>query len=441
MRTNKITLALLVLLVSSLAVSQSTPTKAWTKAVPLSGGGEGWESAIAIDAAGNSVAVWDQRVGAIDRIWAKSRPVSGAWGDRTIVSRMNPPLQTVYVFPAVRVTATGDATAVWSDVDGVWTATRSPRGAWSASQLLLPGVSSPMFAMNSKGDAALMWSTGSVRAASTTVMVMRRPAGGAWGQQESVASGAFVGSNSIAISKNGDIMVAWETFSATCTIEKCTLFNFVLHASRETTLGTSWLDSGPLTTADATTHAALTTLDPTGRAGIIYKMPGALNSMAQQAAFAPWSAATTVYTSSILMTAGLSSDSSGNATLALLDLQTATGKVVAVDGSLITNVWKQAVTLSGNDPSPNQVIYSGSDTGAGAIVWAAGNPNYTNNRIRAAVRPSKGAWTAPMIISPGGMQLAAPEAVAVNANGSVAIIFSAFNGTFSNHTEYAVNYE
>jgi len=441
MRKNTITLALLFLLVSALALSQSTPTKTWTKAAPLSGGGEGWESAIAIDAGGNSVAVWDQRVGAIDRIWAKSRPASGSWGQRTIVSRMNPSLQTVYVFPAVRVTAAGDATAVWSDVDGVWTATRPAAGVWSASQLLLPSVSSPMFVMNSKGDAALMWSTGSVRGVSTKVMAMRRAAGGAWGQPETVASATFAGSNSIAISENGDVMVAWETFSATCTLEKCTLFNFVLHASRETALGTTWLDSGPLTTVDPTTHAALATLDSTGRAGIVYKMPSALNSITQQAAGATWSAATTVYASSILITAGLSADSSGNATLALLDLQTLTGKVVTVDGSLVTNIWQPAVTLSGSDPSPNQVIYSGSTTGAGAIVWAAGNPSYTNNKIRAAVRPSNGSWTVPRTISPAGAQDAAPEAVAVNANGNAAIIFSAFNSTFSNHTEYAVNYQ
>jgi len=43
------------------------------------------------------------------------------------------------------------------------------------------------------------------------------------------------------------------------------------------------------------------------------------------------------------------------------------------------------------------------------------------------------------IVSLPGNQLAAPQSAAVNAHGHAVVIFSAFNNTFSNHTEYASN--
>src|SRR5438874_7054440 len=106
------------------AIGQSVP-QGWTKAVALSTGGEGWESAAAIDAAGNSVAVWDERTTSPfvqDRIWARSRRANGSWGARTIVSPTTNWIQTTYVFPAVRAAGAGNATAIWTDVDGLWTA-------------------------------------------------------------------------------------------------------------------------------------------------------------------------------------------------------------------------------------------------------------------------------------------------------------------------------
>lgn len=88
----------------------SAQTGAWTPPVVLSTGGQGWEAAAAIDGNGNSVALWDERTSQ-DQIWSRSKPSAGNWGS---VTQVSPALQTTSVYPAVRISAAGFATALWS---------------------------------------------------------------------------------------------------------------------------------------------------------------------------------------------------------------------------------------------------------------------------------------------------------------------------------------
>lgn len=433
----------IIFIPATFCVGQKTPGT-WTQSVALSTGGEGWESGVAIDGAGNSVAVWDERTTnpfVQDRIWSRSRPANESWGTTTIVSPTDTWIQTTYVFPAVRVSAAGNATAIWTDVDGLWTADRSAGGVWSPSYLLVPGLSGAMFLMNSNGDAALLWTFGGPRFASSTVYAMRRPSGSVWGAQEVVATGTQVGLYDAALGQNGELMVAWEAYSATCTYEKCTLFDFILHNSREAAGSSTWQDSGPLLGPDAAGHAPKVAMDAKGHASMIFLSSGVLNSMIQTKAGATWSAPVSVYSTTNFILAGFSSDTAGNVTVALLDLAIGTGKVTTINGKIATNTWGTPLKVSRNDAYPSQVIYAGSSGGAAVLMWLAGDPSYTNQKVRVAVRPSaKAAWTVPQTISLPGNQLPGPEAAAVNASGNAVVIFSAFNSTFSTHTEYAANY-
>jgi hypothetical protein len=126
----------------------SAQTGAWTPSVVISTGGQGWEATAAIDGNGNSVALWDERT-TQDQIWSRSKTSGANWGS---VTEISPALQTTYVFPAVRITTAGFATAVWSDQGGVWTADRTSAFKWEPAQLLIPGASNPIFVMNARGD-------------------------------------------------------------------------------------------------------------------------------------------------------------------------------------------------------------------------------------------------------------------------------------------------
>ena len=145
-----------------IAVTFLTPmcaqTGAWTPPVVLSTGGQGWESTAAIDGNGNSVALWDERT-TQDQLWSRSKSSASNGGDRP-VTESPPALQTTSVFPAVRMSTSGFATAVWSDQNGVWTADRPPASSWNPPELVIPGAANPIFVMNSLGDAAIAWTVG-----------------------------------------------------------------------------------------------------------------------------------------------------------------------------------------------------------------------------------------------------------------------------------------
>lgn len=414
---------------------------AWSLATVLSTGGEGWQSSAAIDARGNSVAIWDERTTnglVVDRIWGRFRRDGGQWLPRDVVSRMNPPLQGTYVFPAVRTSASGQVTAIWSDYDGVSTAD-AVKGQWSAPQVLLPGVTSPTFLMNSRGDALLIWGYGGPRFEPNYVYAMRRLAGGTWGQQETVISAPHVTYDGVILAENGDALVTWETYDSTCSLEKCQTFNYAMHVSRETRNGNTWDDSGILTGPETNSHWPRIAADPTGAAAVLYAGPsGALFSKTQPGAGQPWTAGVQVYTSFDYWNGGLASDRNGIVTIVALDR--ALNKVVSIRGSLKTNKWTNPIAISGNDANPTQVLFGMGSNGAAVAVWLSGDPNYSTALVRAAVVPgSRKPWETPTSISPGLIEMPGPESVAVNATGKAVVTFSAFDSKLR-HVEYAVSY-
>ncbi len=226
---------------SYVPAAASAQTGAWTEPVPLSVGGQGWEAAAAIDANGRSVALWDERT-TQDQLWSPAKPGGGAWSTVTKVSASA--LETTSVFPSVRISATGFATAVWTDSDGVWTADRPPAAKWNPAQLLISGASNPIFVMNSNGDAAVAWTVGGATADQSSVLAVLRPAGEAWTSPQTVAIGVHITADHAGIGIDGPAIVTWESYTAVCSDGFCQLSNYVLHAARQNAGAGAWLDSG-----------------------------------------------------------------------------------------------------------------------------------------------------------------------------------------------------
>jgi hypothetical protein len=406
--------------------------------VAISAGGEGWEAAAAIDGAGNSVAVWLQRTISppIDRIWSRSRPANGQW---SAPSTLSGALQTVEALPAVRMTTNGAATAVWSDAGGIWTADRSPTGSWSPAPLIVSGTSltHPTFVMNAQGDAAVLWGSAIVLAQPTQLNARRRTAGGAWGAPEVVATGRFVAFNGAAIAENtGELAATWERFDVK-NCPYCVNFDFVLHVSRVARGSSAWQDSGPLTSPTVHSHSARAAIDPAGHAAAVHLTNfSTLVSINQASAGAGWSPPVTLYKTPSMLLSGFEIDLTGRATVALLDIRGS--KVIAINGSIVSNTWGPAVNVSSGDPSPSQIVFALGTSGAGVLSWASGGPSQSAPLIRVSTRRSStAAWSAPRTISPAGVQSASPEAADVNAAGKGIVIFSAYSASFTTHTEYA----
>ena len=434
----KLGFAVLLILAGGMALAQQ---KKWSAAVPLSTGGEGWEASVAVDANGAAVAVWDERTitnTIEDHIWSRTRSAAGAWSATTVISPATPSLSTTATYPKVRMSTSGDITATWFDSTGLWTADRPKGQSWSGPRLLLPNVSSGSFLMNSTGDSAIVWGVGRPQVNGATVYAIRRAAGGSWRAQETVATGTHIALDSAALSDNGDLLVAWEAYTAVCT-RRCRLSNYLLNVSREAASSNAWTVSGSLAGPDSGTHYGLTAISPGGTAVLLYRNSNlAWVAVTQATTGAAWSAPVQVLSaSSAGYLAGAVSDATGVVTAAFQSGGTPAA-VLTVTGDLSSNTWSAPVFISGNDQSPNSVILAGSSTGGAVLLWAAGDPSLAATMIRVSFRPATmGAWSVPQTISPAGATLAAPEAADVNANGQAIAVFSAYDASTSMHTEYA----
>ena len=415
--------------------SGSAQTGAWSAPVALSTGGQGWQAAAAIDGAGNSVAIWDE-ITSQAQIWSRSKPRGGNWGSVTEVS---PALQANAIYPAVQVSAAGFATAVWSDESGVWTADRPPASNWGAPELLVPGVSNPVFVMNSQGAAAIAWSVGGPRSTSSEVLAVLRPAGGGWSGQQLVASGAHVTADHAAIGTNGAVIVTWETYNATCSRYGCSRSAFDLHASRQNPNTGLWVDSGPLLGPDTATHDARAALDSAGGSALVaLNSAGAYVSTTQGNTGGVWSAFKTIAApQGIAITTGLASDDAGQVILVYEFIAYPSSQAFAVNGSIGNNTWSSPAIISGSDTSIGQIYFAVSPGGAAAAIWlnSSGTPE-----VRAAVRASgAGAWSSPVSVSAPGNEIS-PEAAAVSSSGSAIVVYSGYDVN-DVHTEYATTYQ
>lgn len=414
----------------------SARSGAWTSPVVLSTGGQGWEATAAIDGNGNSVALWDERT-TQDQLWSRSKPSTGNWGS---VTQVSPALQTTSVLPVVRITTAGLATAVWSDQNGVWTADRPPASNWNSPKLLIPGVSSPIFVVNSRGDAAIAWTVGGgPRSSSGSVMAVLRPAGGAWTSEQTVVSGVHVSADQAGIAENGAVIVTWESYNAVCQKYGCVLSSYVLHASRQNAGTGAWVGSGSLLGPDRAAHAARVALDSTGEAVLVAQSSsGAYTATTQGSSGGAWSPFKTIISSQYpTLISNLACDDAGQVLLVYESIDFVTSQVLAVGGTISNNTWSSPVVLSGSDTSVGQVYFALAPNGAALTIWlsSSGTPV-----IHAVTRANAtGPWSSPITVSGPGSSIS-PEAAAVNSSGKAIVIYSGYDAA-SVHTEYATNYQ
>jgi hypothetical protein len=142
----------------------------WLPAAPVAPAVAGGEAgAVAVDPAGNAVAVWLQTTSGAPQLVASSRPAGATWGPPVPLS----PDGTPASHPQVVLERDGRATAVWFAATGpsgatLQSSTRSPGGVWSAA-VGVPGETAET------AQAAL-----AVRPGASAVVVWPRLVSGLW---------------------------------------------------------------------------------------------------------------------------------------------------------------------------------------------------------------------------------------------------------------------
>ncbi len=185
----------------------------WGPAFDLSAVGQNAETPqVAISAAGVAVVVWSRYDGAKFVVQAARRGPGGAWEPVLDVSAAGQNAEE----PQVAIDAAGNAVAVWSRFDGAKFIVQASfqgagGGAWSsAADLSASGENSsdPQVAIDAAGNAIAVWA----RENSPTLRVQaaRHPAGGAWEPGVNLSRlGDSAEEPEVAMAPGGDAMAVW----------------------------------------------------------------------------------------------------------------------------------------------------------------------------------------------------------------------------------------
>jgi ABC-type phosphate transport system substrate-binding protein len=199
-------------------VAQALASPSWRPPVDLSPPGEeAFAPQIAVDPAGEAVAVWEHPEGSPQNFIAirtAGKVAGGAWSAPVGLSLAN----GYNRFPEVAIDDGGDAVAVWQHDNGpssvIQTASRPAGGAWSApAGLSLPvsDVGDSQVVVDPAGDAVAIWTI--FNGANYIIQTASRPAGGAWSAPVGLSSaGQNAGGVRAAINGSGDVVATWIRF-------------------------------------------------------------------------------------------------------------------------------------------------------------------------------------------------------------------------------------
>jgi PKD domain/PASTA domain len=402
----------LLILVALPQSAAAAPT--WLKAKSLSATVNGSDPSVAVDASGDAFAVWTRSgtVQASDRpagtTWSKAQDISGACVDaRGVELAVGPP---------------GRAVIVWECPKGgntiVQAATRPPSGSWSAPHdLSAPGhdAHAPQVALDRTGDALAVWA----RSNGTDVILQSalRRASGEWAAPEDVsAPGLDVDQPDVALNAAGNGVAVWQSSNGVTT---------GIRAATRTAAG-SWSAPQALSSGGNAERPHVG-IDSAGNAVAVWSLNA--SHFRAQATVHPsgggWAPAQSLSSAGAdAFQPQVAVNPSGSAVAAWLSFDGLT-YVVQSAGRPRGGAWSAVQNLSPPSPDLGAPQIALDPSGGAVAVWRG--LNSARERIQAARRPARGAWSAPRLLSASGGDADLPD-VALDPAGNGAAIWQTGNG-------------
>jgi hypothetical protein len=190
---------------------------AWSSREPISEAGQdaGSSPRVTVDAQGTATVVYPRYLAGVYYAATTSLPVGGTWSTPAPLTPTDDNVQGI----AVTADRTGHTVAVWRrDVDGTYVVearTRAPNGTWSDLDTVSnPATQAASLAAGTSPDGTtyVLWHR--FDSPASTLVVSRRPAGGAWTDPQDLAgdSGqALSVDRSIAFDAGSDALVTFGT--------------------------------------------------------------------------------------------------------------------------------------------------------------------------------------------------------------------------------------
>jgi hypothetical protein len=234
---------LLSVLFLSLALNVSgQEIETWSPPVSISTSGvDSSDPHIAMDAAGNAVALWLEN----DTLVSKALPLGMDWSSSSTLADSGASASQLVVDPA------GNATAIWVESTVINVATKPFGSSWSsATTLSASGSSSPPIAVDSSGDLVAIWVTsGSIQSATKIISM-------SWSSPTTLSSSGD--SPQIAISDDGTVAAVWHSVNAVTSVDN------ILSATK--TLTGSWSASSTVSNPALHSVKPQVALDTSGNA-------------------------------------------------------------------------------------------------------------------------------------------------------------------------------
>ena len=187
----------------------------WHSPLDLSAAGQSAsEPEVALDAAGNASALWSRSDGTNTIIQSATKPAGGAWQPALDLSAAGKNAEA----PQLAVDAAGNAVAIWRRYNGtnyiVQSSTRPAGGPWQPPlDLSAAGqsASEPQLAVDSAGNALAIWSLSN--GSNTIVQSATRPAGGSWQVAHDLSTiGRNASEPQIAVDPEANAVAVWSRF-------------------------------------------------------------------------------------------------------------------------------------------------------------------------------------------------------------------------------------
>jgi PASTA domain len=407
-------LSLVVLLAGKASAASTWPS--WLGPQDLSPAGQdAFAPQVALDPAGNEVAVWALVDGGRYAVQAAARPAGGRWGAPQDLSAAGENADD----PQVALNPGGDAVAVWrhwrDSSATVQAAVRPARGKWGVPQdLSVAGVvaSGPDIALDSAGNAVAVW--GRYNGNDFILQAAVRPAGGAWGApQDLSAPGRDNGGPQVALDSAGNAVVLWTRYGNGS--------NGVVQESARPA-GGEWGAPENLSAIDEDAGGPQIALDPAGNAIAVWLRREGINSVVQAAARpaggawgAPQDLSADGQDADVPQVA---LDQAGEA-VAVWERLNGSNFIVQAAARSAGGAWGLPQNLSATGQHAYDPQIALDPAGNAAAVWWRSNGS--NDIVQTAARPRGGAWGLPQDLSAAGGDARAPQVALGRAGNGVAV--------------------
>jgi len=382
---------------------------------------------VAVDPAGNAVAIWERHVGGKQVIEASERPAAGEWSTPERISSANEEGHE----SQVTIDNAGNAYAVWAErgtsvTSVIRAAVRPLGGEWSVPENLSPPFQggNPQVALAAAASAVAAWTFDD--GDDKIVQAAVRPAGGEWSDPEDLSDVSAdagppdeeAGSPDVGINAAGEAVAVWQHFDGS---------NDIVQAAA-LPAGGEWSEPDDLSEAGQNAHEPQVAIDPDGDAVATWSRWGGSALIVQAAVRSggDWSEPEDLSEARL----------PGGAAPVAID---AAGNAVAVwlhpdgDHHINRGILQAAVRPAGGEWSePEDLSPPGEDQAAhnpalamngtvGAIaVWRQIDGG--EYRVQVSVRPPGGEWSEPEDLSAAGEEADLPD-LALDAAGNGIAVF------------------